>query len=287
MSTLPLVTVIVPCFNHEKYIQLCIESVINQTYPEIELLVIDDGSSDASPSILKKLSEQHNFELTLQKNKGLSVTLNEAIARAKGKYICPMGSDDIMMLDKTAKQVSLMETEPDIAVSGGNSLFIDSDNVISNKKHKIPPAREISFDNVFRRTGPGIAAPTAMLRKSVIIGEGCYDPSIPIEDLYMWLKLTHRGHRIVGMNDVLIYYRKHPSNSYKNVEYMISSILKTLQPYENEEGFEEIKQYYLRSAFLSASKQKQKPLAKELLKQMSWRQRLSSNVITAALKAYL
>ena len=72
--------------NHEKYIQLCIESIINQTYPEIELLVIDDGSSDTSPAILKKLSEQHGFDLVLQKNKGLSTTLNEAIARAKGKY---------------------------------------------------------------------------------------------------------------------------------------------------------------------------------------------------------
>jgi alpha-1,3-rhamnosyltransferase len=287
MSTLPLVTVIVPCFNHEKYIQLCIESIINQTYPEIELLVIDDGSSDTSPAILKKLSEQHGFDLVLQKNKGLSTTLNEAIARAKGKYICPMGSDDIMMLDKTAKQVALMEAEPDIAVSGGNSLFIDSDNVISNKKHKIPPAREVTFDNVFRRTGPGIAAPTAMLRKSVVVDEGGYDPSIPLEDLYMWLKLSHKGHRIAGMNDVLIYYRKHPNNTYKNVEYMINSILKTLQPYENEEGFEEIKQYYLRGAFLSASKQKQKKLAWDLLKKLSWRQRLSSNVITAAFKTYL
>jgi alpha-1,3-rhamnosyltransferase len=287
MSTLPLVTVIVPCFNHEKYIQLCIESIINQTYPEIELLVIDDGSSDACPSILQKLAKQHNFDLVLQKNKGLSTTLNEAIARAKGKYICPIGSDDIMMLDKTEKQVGLMEAEPDIAVCGGNSLFIDSDNVISNKKQKFPASREVTFDNLFRFTGAGIVTPTAMLRKSVVIDEGCYDPSIPIEDLYMWLKLSHRGHRMVRINDVLIYYRKHANNTYKNVERMIKSILIILQPYENEEGFEQVKQHYLRSAFLSAAKQKQKTLARDLLKQMSWRQRLSSNVISKAFKVFL
>ncbi|MBL4800045.1 MAG: glycosyltransferase [Oleispira sp.] len=287
MSTLPLVTIIVPCFNHEKYIQLCIESIINQTYPEIELLVIDDGSSDASPSILKKLSEQYSFDLVLQKNKGVSVTLNEAIARAKGKYICPIGSDDIMMLDKTEKQVSLMEADTNIAVCGGNALMIDSDNIIYNKKQKFPLSREVTFDNLFRHTGVGIVTPTAMMRKSVVINEGCYDPSIPVEDLYMWLKLTHRGHRMVRMNEVLIYYRKHANNTYKNVDLMINSILKILQPYQNEEGFEQVKQDYLRSAFLNAVKQKQKLLARDLLKKMSWSQRLSSNVISGVFKILL
>jgi alpha-1,3-rhamnosyltransferase len=287
MSTLPLVTIIVPCFNHEKYIQLCIESVINQTYSEIELLVIDDGSSDNSPSILKQLSEQYNFDLVLQQNKGLSITLNEVIARAKGKYICPMGSDDIMMPDKTAKQVALMEAEADIAVCGGNALVIDSDNVIGSRRQNFPSYREISFDNLFRLTGAGIVAPTAMLRKSVVVDEGCYDPLIPLEDLYMWLKLTHRGHRMVGMNDVLIYYRKHANNTYKNVGHMIDSILKTLKPYEAEEGYEQVRQHYLKSAFLNASKQKQRQLAKGLLKKIPWRQRLSSNVIRGIFKGLL
>jgi len=282
----PLVSVIISCYNHERYIKDCIESVVSQSYANIEILVIDDGSKDNSPGILKALAEKHHINLVLQENKGYSTTLNEAIQRSKGDYICPMGSDDIMMPDKTEKQVRLMEREKDISICGGNALIINNNNVIVNRRQNFPEYREINFDTLFRNTGYGIVAPTAMLRKSDIIKEGCYDPNIPLEDLYMWLKMTYRGYRMVGLNDVLIYYRKHDSNTYKNTAYMINSITKTLQPYEKEAGFKSVELKYNRSAFLNASKNKDRELAFSILKKIKLKDRFCSKVFRGILKLY-
>lgn len=86
----PLVTVIIASYNHARYIEASIMSVINQTYKNIELLVIDDGSKDDSPALLKRLQQQHGFYLRLQANQGLARTLNDAIAQAKGDLIVPL-----------------------------------------------------------------------------------------------------------------------------------------------------------------------------------------------------
>ena len=77
----PLVSVIISCYNHEHYIEDCVRSAIAQTYPAIELLVVDDGSTDSSPEILTRLADELNFDLRLQANKGLSTTLNETMIR--------------------------------------------------------------------------------------------------------------------------------------------------------------------------------------------------------------
>ena len=78
----PLVSVIVPCYNHEKYVEKTIESIVNQTYKNIELIVIDDGSKDNSTIILEKLSRQYNFYYEHQHNIGLPATLNKMIKMA-------------------------------------------------------------------------------------------------------------------------------------------------------------------------------------------------------------
>ena len=250
----PLVSIIIPSYNHEKYIIGCITSVFNQTYKNIELIVIDDGSSDSSPHLIRKLKESHDFYFEIQDNMGLSNTLNKGIALAKGKYICTVGSDDILMLDKTEKQITFMEEHEDIAVCGGNAIVIDDRGKIVNKRQEFPNDREITFRFLFRHCGPGLYASSAMIRKSVLDVEGGYDPEIPLEDMYMWLKLTNRGYQIYGLNDILIYYRKHPSNSYKDVSYMYSSIMKTYYPYRFEPGYNEVTAKLSRSYFLKASK---------------------------------
>lgn len=93
----PLVTVIIASYNHGRYIEESILSVLTQTYKNIELLVIDDGSSDDSVERINALQAQHDFDFRVQQNQGLTNTLNGAIARSKGSLIVPFGSDDIML----------------------------------------------------------------------------------------------------------------------------------------------------------------------------------------------
>lgn len=266
----PLVSVLMSSYNHERYVRDSVMSVLTQTYDNIELIVIDDGSRDATAAIIESLLAEakargKTMSFRAKTNSGLSDTLNQCLAQATGKYICQLGSDDLMPPDKTAKQVAFMEANPDVAVSGGNALNIDSDGVIIDKRQRFPKQREISFENLFANTGPGIVASTCMIRRDVLEKEGGWDPAIPLEDMYMWFKLTSRGYRMVGLNDVLLYYRKHETNTYKNVRHMYQSMLKTIAPYQDHPLYPEVHLNLLRGYFLTAAKHDRK-LAREILK---------------------
>src|SRR5690606_27530759 len=113
----PLVSVIIPCFNHEKYIKECLLSVINQSYKNVQLIVIDDGSTDRSVEIIKELKQQNDFIFEEQLNSGISKTLNKAITKyAEGEYIAILASDDYWHSDKLSKQVSFIEQNPEYAM---------------------------------------------------------------------------------------------------------------------------------------------------------------------------
>ena len=266
----PKVSILISAYKHERYIEACVRSVLAQTYTNIELIVLDDGSPDGTVSVLEKLHHEAEasgkpFKFIAKQNSGLSDTLNQALAMATGKYICQLGSDDIMLPDKTAKQVAFMEGNPEVAVCGGNALNIDGDGVVITKRQKTPPQREITFEHLFANTGPGIVASTCMIRKDVLDKEGGWNPTIPLEDMYMWFKLTSKGYRMVGLGDVLMHYRKHATNSYKNVRYMYESMMKTIANYHDHPLYPQVHLKLLRGYFLTAAKHDKK-LAKEILK---------------------
>lgn len=266
----PIVTVVVSCYNHADYIEKCIQSIIRQTYAPIELLVYDDGSSDNSAQVLEKLAEKYNFSFTAQQNKGLSETLNHALARAKGSYFCSIGSDDIMLLDKTEKQVAFLEANPDVAVCGGNALLIDGNGQLCARRQRFHPSRDLSFCDLFENATPGFISPTAMIRTQVLREIGGYDPNIPLEDLYMWLKIADMGKRIHVLNDVLLYYRKHPKNTYKNISFMYYSISKTLEQYREHPCYHDVMGRHLNSLLLNASKQGDRGLFRDIFKRLSY-----------------
>ena len=197
---------------------------------------------------------------------GFARTLNKAIGIASGKYVAYIGSDDIMLADKTKKQVEFLESRPEIAVCGGNVIAIDAQGV-ELPKQGTPPYRELDFEDVFLGKTPGIAAPTSMIRKEVLDKEGDYDPNIALEDMYMWLKLTSRGYKIAGLDSVLIYYRKHPNNTYKNYEYMVSNLLKTYAPYHDHPQYETVVNRMLIGNFVAAAK-RDKSVALNVLKRI-------------------
>lgn len=267
--TAPLVTYVIPSYNHARYIRQTIQSVLQQTYPNIELIVIDDGSSDESPQIIAELAREHGFIFERQQNQGLSRTLNRAIAMARGKYFCTLGSDDIALHDKTEKQVRLMEQREDIGVCGGNALTIDSDGMIVAKQ-KIHPYRELTFDDVFQFK-PGIAASSAMIRMDALRKLGGYDPAIRLEDMYMWFKLTAANYRMAGLNDVLIYYRKHATNTYKNHGFMYDNMMQTFAPYAQHPLYADVVRDYRNSMLIAIAKQGDAKKAASILRQIPLR----------------
>ncbi len=285
-APVPLVTIVVSCYNHAAYIESCINSILGQNYPAIELLTYDDGSSDGSAAILERLSTQHGFSFTAQQNKGLSATLNDALTRASGKYFCSIGSDDILMLDKTSKQAAYMEANPDVAVCAGNALLIDSKGVLINKRSRFHPARDLSFEELFTASTPGFISPTAMIRTDTLRTAGGYRSDIPLEDLYLWLKLAFAKNRIHVLNDICLYYRKHETNTYKNTAFMLDSIYRTLSEYQDHPLYNRVMGDELNSLLLTAVKQKDRRTALSALRRLKPSQ-YSSKTLRAMLRLAL
>lgn len=233
----PLVTVLVTSYNHQAFVANCIKSILNQTWENIQLIVIDDESPDDSPRIIRELADEYGFTFVPQKNTGLAGVLNNGLSLARGKYFVYVGSDDASMLDRIEKQVELMESRPDVAVCSGNYIIIDEYGVPERKQHFSPP-RELGFDDIFLHSDAGIKAPTTMIRTDALKEVGGYDPEIQLEDIYMWLKLTSAGYKAYVLGDVLAYYRKHKGNQSKNINFMADNFETIYGEYKTHPQYE-------------------------------------------------
>lgn len=212
--------------------------MLNQTYKNIQLIVIDDGSPDDSPRIIRELADEFGFTFLPQENTGLTGVLNNGLALAKGKYFVYVGSDDISMLDRIEKQVTLMESRPDVAICAGNYVVVDEQGVPDRKQHFSPP-RELDFDDIFIRSESGIKAPTTMIRTDALNEVGGYDPDIQLEDIYMWLKLTAAGYKACVLGDVLAYYRKHAGNQSRNINFMADNFETIYSAYQDHPSYDQ------------------------------------------------
>lgn len=211
-KNLPLVSIVVPCYNHEKYVKETIESIINQTYKNIELIVIDDGSKDNSVSVIQELADKYGFTFIHRPNKGLSATLNEGIRLSKGKYFCACASDDIYMLDKIEKQVQFMETNPEYGMCYGKIVEFDDSGY--KKEREIKNAKsgwcfeELILSNF-------IPAVSQMIKRDIFEDVGNFDEDLYIEDWDMWLRIVYK-YKIGYVDNYLAYYRLHSNNCSSN-----------------------------------------------------------------------
>ena len=215
----PLVSIIVPSYNHAKYITKTIESLVNQTYSNIELIVIDDGSKDNSVQIIQKLVDKHHFIFIHRDNKGVSATLNEGIQLATGKYITFCASDDIYLTDKIEKQVEFMETNLQYEMCYGKVIHFDDIGNMKKSKIRKPKSGWI-FNDLFK--GNFIPAPTIFIKKNLFNEVGYFDETIPIEDWDLLLRITYK-YQIGYLDEYLAYYRIHSSNTSSNIDKMIFS----------------------------------------------------------------
>lgn len=225
-----LVSVIVPCYNHEKYIKKSLLSVLQQSYPSFELIVIDDGSSDSSYSVIQELGLTHNFIHERRTNHGISATLNYAISKySHGDYICCLASDDYWPPNKLEIQVAAMEKE-NAAMSFGRALVFEEEGVPLYILPDVRKASTLSFEDLLWQNI--IPAPTVMVKRDVFFSVGCYDEKLAIEDWDLWLKIYKNNH-VIFINNDLAYYRLHPNNSFKNIEKMYVAKLQILEKYKN------------------------------------------------------
>ncbi len=227
----PLVSVVIPSYNHARFVTEAVMSVVHQTWPNIQLIVIDDGSLDESSAILSRLSKEQGFHFISQTNRGLPATLNRGLALTQGKYFCAFASDDIMLPERFERQILVMEKNPSIAVCDANMQHIDQDGKMLGATRR--PSGDIRFAD-FCEKGNSLNAPAVMMRKSVLAEVGGYDEDIRVEDLAMWMKLSYHGYRLYRIEDVVVHYRKHLNNT-KN-EYIEKDIARVYAKYAENQG---------------------------------------------------
>ncbi|MFD1438916.1 glycosyltransferase [Acinetobacter sp. ANC 4282] len=234
LFTTPLVTVVIPSYNHEHFIQDCINSIINQNYQNIELIIIDDGSTDQSVKKIEQLIEHcihrfTRFEFRNRSNKGLCNTLNEALAWAKGDFFSVLASDDMIMPDKISIQVDyLTKNKKCVAVFGGMK-FIDNEGEIIGQRVKKYKKFDFKDILIHRHRLP---APTQLIRKSVFDKTEGFNENLKIEDWDMWLKLSRFG-TLDYLPQVFSLYRSHEDNTMKKFNLISQERMKIINLYQN------------------------------------------------------
>jgi len=280
----PLVSVVVPSYNHEKYVKETIVSILNQTYKNIEIIVIDDGSKDNSVNIIQDLSDEYGFTFIHRANKGLSATLNEGIDLSKGKYFCVCASDDIFLPIKIEKEVEFMESHPEYSMCHSNIMITDG---IKTNKVDRKRDHELGFEDLLFANE--IAAPSVMLRKDVFDIVGCYDESLYVEDWDMWLRIANEGLRIGFIDDYLAIYRIHSTNISKNFDKVVEADEKILNKWNSHPLYEKALQNLYLGIFAGYSLYDKKKALKYLKYAILkiWEKRAIRGIIKIVLPIFL
>jgi glycosyltransferase involved in cell wall biosynthesis len=194
---MPAISVIVGAYNHEAFVEGCLESVRAQTFRDFELIVFDDCSSDKTPERVREWAARTGTPLTFivnEQNLGLCASRNRALSVARGTYVSTLAADDIYEPDKLERQHRCFEScPPNIAVVYSDITDVDVDgNAVVIARKPLPPAPPEGdvFDALLRWTF--IRAPAVMMRRSALDEVGGYDETLAAEDEDMWLRLADR-----------------------------------------------------------------------------------------------
>ncbi len=272
----PLVSVCIPAYNHEQYIRQTIESIILQTYRNIELLIIDDGSTDGTLQQIFSLKEkcENRFVrvvMLTQKNSGTCRTMNRLIELARGDFIYFIASDDVAKSHALAVEVKFLTSHPEYVLVVGDNELIDTSSERTGwdaHQNNVPltVAKYHTFGAFLQSLYPDIdfhsesfgAYENFVTRNYVPNGylitakalrqTGGYKPEAPLEDWYMMLQLSKIG-KMKYLDDVLFSYRWHQNNTVKKKAYMWQITLQTKR-YEKEvvsrPGFEHWQEIFSR-----------------------------------------
>lgn len=235
VSTVPLVSIVAPCYNAEKYLGLALEGIYSQTYANFEVIIVDDGSTDNSIAMLEALQKQYRFQFYRQANQGVSAALNHGLRYAKGKYVSTPDLDDIMLPESIAVRVAYLEAHPDAGLVGANSRYIDPDGEVLKDETRKHSSRYDFADILTNARVCG--APVALYRMEALKAANFYDPSIKVQDFQITLRIAHLGWFIDVIPVLITLYRRHPNNLSKRYRPVLEADLAAIAPYMDHSAY--------------------------------------------------
>lgn len=229
-----LISIAIPAYNHERYIRDCLNSVLRQDYSNLELVVIDDGSRDATPHLIEEFIAAHRQRFSQvvfrsRPNRGVSYTSNECFACATGEWVHLLGSDDILKPDKVSRMQQAIADWgiDDLGLVFADADFIDAQGQVVPRtvKETFPPGPDrFACRRLFLANR--IPNPTVAIRREAFVAVGGFDESLFLEDWDMWLRLAARF-PIARVPEVLASYRYHPGNTHQRATEMLEACLLT------------------------------------------------------------
>jgi glycosyltransferase involved in cell wall biosynthesis len=202
----PLVSIIIPVYNAEKFIHESLASIVSQTYTSLEIIVLNDGSTDSSEAIIKKISDPR-IKYVAHSNRGMAATLNAGLKMCAGKYIARQDADDISRPDRIQKQVEFLEENKDVALAGTWAEIIDEHGKSTRKFHRHPPGNDelkfgLLFDNPFVHS-------SVMFTRAAIDTHGNYNEKLHalVQDFDLWFRIS-RKYNIANLSEDLQLYRQ-------------------------------------------------------------------------------
>ena len=207
----PLVSVLLPAYNAEKYIDAAVDSILAQSLPDLELLVIDDASRDSTVS---RISERRDARIRLLRstsgNTGVAAALNRGLEAARGRYLARMDADDVAHTDRLRRQLDVLRRNPSVGLIGSAVQPIDGDGRAAGEPWRLPTTSaqlrwHLFMDNQF-------AHPSVMMTRAAVEAVGDYSTTCPgAEDYDLWLRIASRFD-VMNLPEVLVDYRLHPDS---------------------------------------------------------------------------
>ncbi len=197
-----LISVVIPVYNRERYLAETIESVLSQAYRPIEIIVVDDGSTDGTADVAKGFSEVVRY--FFQSNRGCGAALNAGVEKAEGAYLSFLGSDDLWTGEKLTLQMTVLNSHPETDMVFGNvSHFYSPDLGQRERERFLCPAGRM----------PGYHAGTLLIRKEAFLRVGLFDARYQAGEFLDWYaRAKEKGLREVMLPDVVMKRRIHSSN---------------------------------------------------------------------------
>ncbi len=219
-----LVSIIIPCYNGGHYLPDAIDSALAQTYQPIEILVIDDGSTDNTAEVAARYPQVQYF---YQTNQGAGAARNTALGHAKGEYVAFLDYDDCLFPETIATNLQYLKAHPDCAFVAGRCMFVDGDRNLISIEAAPDPVGERGFTDLLQ--GFGVTPPAALLfRRAAIEAIGRFNPNWRYsEDYEFYLRLT-RNFSAYYHDRVTAQYRFHGLNKSLNFKGILQATLKAL-----------------------------------------------------------
>ncbi len=208
----PLVSIVIPAFNAERFLRPAIESMICQTFSDWEMICLNDGSRDSTGQMLDGFAANDpRIRVIHQENQGVTRTLNRGLSLARGPLIARMDADDIAMANRLTLQAKFLADHPNHVAVGGAILKIDTDSDRLGIDRL--PTEHSDIEAALLKRDTGLFHPTVMMRAAAVEAVGGYRPEhLAVEDHDLWLRLAQFG-RLGNLNEVLLCYRLHPASA--------------------------------------------------------------------------